>query len=145
MFLSKCFKEHFSEIINELHHSEELSNLFYYLPSIKDRKGKIHQFCDKVSLNPINFSLDSLNNFSPKSEVTFQPQLLNSNDLKKRGPQIELLYKFFRQLAETSNTIFFRNANHLLAASKKKRDNVSITWVGPSKQRYNESKFKLTY
>ena len=142
-FVSMFFKNHFREIIDEQQHCEEFSAVFYYLRSITDRKEKKNQFRDNVSFNPIDCGLDFLNSFSPNSEVTFQPQLLNSNNAEKRGPQIELLFKFFRHLVETSNANLIHNSDHLLAASKEKRDN--ITWVGPSKQCYNQSKFKLTY
>ena len=86
-----------------------------------------------------------MNSFLSNPEVTFQPRLLNSNDSEKRKPQVDLLYNFFRQLAETSNANLIRNTDHLLASSKEKRENGLIIWVGPSKQRYDTSKFELTY
>ena len=60
-----------------------------------------------------------------------------------RNPQLELLYKFFRQMAETSNANLIKNADYLLASGKQ--DNSEIIWDGPSKQRYDSTKFKLTY
>ena len=110
-----------------------------------DRKEKINQFRDNVSVNPIYCSFDFLNSFLSNPEVTFQPRLLNSNDSEKREPQVDLLYSFFRQLAETSSANLIRNTDHLLASSKEKRENGLIIQVGPSKQRYDTSKFELTY
>ena len=144
-FVCTCFKKHFCEVTEERLHGGEFSNLFFYLPSITDRKEKINQFRDNDSLNPIDCSLDFLNSFSPDSNVTFQPHLLNLNDPEKRDLQAELLYKFFRQLAETNNAKLIRNADCLLASNKDGRDNSAIAWVGPNKQRYDATKFKLTY
>ena len=46
-------------------------------------------------------------------------------------------------MTETSNANLIRNADYLLASGKQ--DNRKIVWVGPSKQRYGSTKFKLTY
>ena len=114
------------------------------LLSITDRKEKINQFRENVNLNPIDCSLEFLNSFSP-DKVDFQPHPLNSIDLEKRDPQVELLYHFFRQMTETSNANLIRNADYLLASAKEKQDNREIVWVGPAKQRYDSTKFKLTH
>ena len=122
-FVSTCFKKHFHEVTEERRHGEEISTLFFYLPSITDGKEKINQFCYNVSPNLIDCSLDFLNNFSPDFNVTFQPQLLNSNDPGKRDSQAELLCKSFRQLAKTSNANLICNADCLLASDNDGRDN----------------------
>lgn len=59
-----------------------------------------------------------------------------------RNPQVELLYNFFRQMAETSHANLIRNADYLLAPGKQ--DNIKFFLVGPTKQRYDSTKFKLT-
>ena len=100
---------------------KNIFNFVLLLNVYNRQKRKKNQFCGNVS--PIDCSLNFLNSFSPNSEVTFQPQLLNSNDPEKRVPQIH----FFRQLAETSNANIIDNANHLIAASKEKGDIGSIT------------------
>ena len=70
------FKKHFHEVLNKRQHNEEFSTLFYFsLQSLIERK-KINQYRD-------NF--------------------LNSADAELRRPQVELLYRFFRQMAEKSN------------------------------------------
>ena len=56
-FVSTYFKKHFREIIDERRHNEEFSVLFYYLPSVTDRKEEINQFRDNVNLNPIDCTL----------------------------------------------------------------------------------------
>ena len=61
--MSTFFKKHFREITEEQQHGEDFSTLFFYLPSITDRKEKINQFRDNVSLNSVDCSLDFLNSF----------------------------------------------------------------------------------
>ena len=128
--------------MNERRHNEESSSLFFYLTSITDRKVKINQFRENVNLNPIDCSLELLSSFLP-DKVDFKPHLLNSKMPEKRDPQVEFLKKLFRQMAETSNANLIRNADYLLASGKQ--DNSKIVWVGPSKKRYESTKFKLTY
>ena len=126
--ISTCFKKTFS---------------WEFLSSFDNQlKGKDQQR-DNVNLNPIDYSLDCLNSFSTNKEVSFWPDLLNSADEELRNPQVELLYQFFRQMAETSNVNLVRNADHLLAMSNT--DNSNIVWVGPTKQRFDTTKFKLSY
>ena len=121
-FVSTCQKKHFRKVREERRHREEPSTLFFYLPPITDRKEKINQLRDNVSLSPIDCSLDFLNSFSPDSNVTFQLHFLKSNDPEKKYPQAELLYKFFSQLAETSNANLIRNADCLLVSNKDGRE-----------------------
>ena len=48
-------------------------------------------------------------------------------------------------MVETSNANLIRNADCLLASRKEDNDNRKVAWVGPSKQRFDSTKFKLTY
>ena len=80
---------------------------------------------------------------SPDKEVSFQADLLHFPGAELRRPQVELLYQFVRQMAETSNANIIRNPDYLLAMNNK--DNSNIVWVGPTKQRFVTTKFKLTY
>ena len=56
-FISTSFKKHFSEIMNEKR-DENSSSLFYYLPSITDRKETINQWKNNPSLVPIDLTID---------------------------------------------------------------------------------------
>ena len=53
-FISTSFKKHFNEIMNEIR-NEDSSSLFYFLPSISDRKETINQWKNNPSLVPIEF------------------------------------------------------------------------------------------
>ena len=50
-FVSVAFKKHFDEIVNESSSKSDVkSSLFYFLPSISDRKESVNQFKNNVSL-----------------------------------------------------------------------------------------------
>ena len=140
--ISKCFKKHFHEIMNERQHNGESSGLFFYLPSITDQKEIMNQYRDNVNLNPIDCSLGFLSSFSP-DKVDFNPHLLNSGGAELRNSQVELLYNFYKQRTETSNVSLIGNADYLLAF--RKQDKTKIVRVNPIKQRCDTTKFKLTY
>ena len=65
-FVSTYFKKHFSEIMNEKR-DENSSSLFYFLPSITDRKETINQWKNNPSLVPIDLTIDFIQSFSGKT------------------------------------------------------------------------------
>ena len=89
-FVSVAFKKHFDEITNE-NKSDSKSVLFYYLPSVSDRKEAINQFKNNVSLSPVNVTLELIESFSSEG-ASFKPDLLNSSREEERKPQTEMLY-----------------------------------------------------
>ena len=56
-FVSTSFKKHFNEIMNEKR-DENSSSLFYFLPSITDRKETINQWKNNTSLTSIGLTID---------------------------------------------------------------------------------------
>ena len=56
-FITTSFKRHFQEVVNEKK-GETCSEMFYYLPSISDRKEEINQHKSNVSLVPIDVHLN---------------------------------------------------------------------------------------
>ena len=142
-FVSTAFKKHYSEIRNEKRDNEDSSLLFFFLPSITDRKESINQWMGHVNLVPIDLTIDFIESYSSKKEK-FKPHLLNSTDPKERAPQVEMLVGVFKHMAQYSNQNLSRNVDYLLV--KENRKSESMEWsVGSSKQRYDSSKFKLTY
>ena len=137
-FISTSFKKHFNEIMNEKR-NEASSSLFYFLPSISDRKETINQWKNNPSLSPIDFTVEFIEIFSSQNEK-FQPNLLNSTDNKLRDPQVEILYGLFKHMAQISNQNLERNIAHL---NLKQNQNTSeMEW---SSSQFDSSKFKLTY
>ena len=137
-FISTSFKNHFNEITNEKR-NEDSSSLFYFLPSISDRKETINQWKNNPSLVPIDFSIDFIESFSSQNEK-FRPDLLNSTDNKVREPQVEMLYGVFKHMAQVSNQNLERNIAYLNL--KQNRNSNEMEW---SNNKFDSSKFKLTY
>ena len=58
-------------------------------------------------------------------EVAFQPDLLDSSNKELRDLQVEILYRFFRQMADTSNGNLALNAYHLGAVIQQDNSKIS--------------------
>ena len=76
-FISTSFEKHYSEIMNERREKEDFSTLFYYLPSITDRKEEINQHRNSVNLLPVDCPISFIESFSKKKKENFNPSLLN--------------------------------------------------------------------
>ena len=137
-FVSVAFKKHFDEIINE-NKSDIKSLLFYFLPSVSDRKEAINQHKNNVSLSPVDVSLELIESFSSQGAL-FKPDLLNSSKKEERKPQTEMLYGLFKHIAKLSNQNLERNIAHLNIFQN--RSSSEMEW---SNKKFDSSKFKLTY
>ena len=137
-FISTSFKKHFNEILNEKR-NEESSTLFFFLPSITNRKEAINQWKNNPHLTPIDFNISFIESFSSQNEK-FQPNLLNSADNKMRDPQVEMLYGLLKHIAQISNQNLQRNVAHLNL--KQNKNTSEMEW---STAPFDLSKFKLTY
>ena len=131
-FVCVAFKKHLNES-----RGESSSSLFYFLPSVSDRKEEINQHKNNVSLFPIDITQDFIESFSVE-KVSFKPDLLNSSDEKERKPQTEMLYGLFKHIAVTSNQNLERNIAHLNITQGRHE----MDW---SNSKFDSSKFKLTY
>ena len=138
-FISTSFKKHFTEVMNEKK-NENYSNMFYYLPSISDRKESINQYKDNVSLVPMDVTIDFINTFSSEKQFSFQPNLLNSTDQKVREPHVKVIRQLFKHIAQYRNQNLERNITYL--NMKENRNSNEMEW---STGRFDSSKFKLTY
>ena len=134
-FVSVAFKKHFEQIMSG--DRDETSSLFYFLPSVSDRKEEINQHKNNVSLSPVDITVDFIESFSPE-KVSFRPDLLDSSDEKERKPQTEILYGLFKHMATVSNQNLQRNIVHLNIAQGRHE----MEW---SNSKFDSSKFKLTY
>ena len=84
-FIATAFKKYYNEIINEKKENEDSSLLFFYLPSITDRKEEINQWQKNPSLTPVDFNISFIESLSTQ-KVKFEPHLLNSSNQKERAP-----------------------------------------------------------
>ena len=138
-FIATSFKKHFQEVVNEKK-NEDYSKMFYYLPSISDRKEEINQYKSNVSLVPTDVTLEFINSFSSEKQYNFQPSLLNSKDEKVREPHVKVLRELFKHIALYSNQNLERNIMYL--NTKENRNASDMEWTT---NRFDSSKFKLTY
>ena len=130
-FSATCFNKHFSEIMNEKREKDDHSNLFYFLPSITDRKENINQWRDNLNLTPVDLTIEFIESFSSK-KGKFEPHLLISKG-PERLDQVEMLYGLFKHMATVSNQNLLRNVDHFNVMEK--RDSEKMEWsVGSSKQ-----------
>ena len=136
-FVSVAFKKHFEQIMSDANDRDESSSLFYFLPSVSDRKEEINQHKNNVSLFPVDITVDFIESFSSE-KVSFRPDLLDSSDEKERKPQTEMLYGLFKHMATVSNQNLERNIVHLNITQGRHE----MEW---SNSKFNSSKFKLTY
>ena len=136
-FVSVAFKKHFEQIMSD-DRRDEFSSLFYFLPSVSDRKEEINQHKNNVSLSPVDITVDFIESFSVGEKVSFRPDLLDSSDEKERKPQTEMLYGLFKHMATVSNQNLERNIVHLNISQGRHE----MEW---SNSKFDSSKFKLTY
>ena len=117
-FISTAFCKHLSEIINESNH-EKSSKLFFFLPSTTNRKVKINQYLNNVSLTPIDCIYESFKQYSPKGKYFNSSDLNLPSDNEKHLIAADTMYNFFKHAVEISNANLIRNADHILRKSKK--------------------------
>ena len=94
--------------------------VFFYLPSITDRKDNMNQLGNNINLSPVDCSISFIESFPNKKGEKFNPLLLNSTDQHLRKPQVEMMYGVFRKMAEYSSNNLKRNNNFFLAELNKK-------------------------
>ena len=140
-FVSVAFKKHFDEIVNESSSKSDVkSSLFYFFPSISDRKESVNQFKNNVSLFPCDVTLELIESFSPSPGVSFKADLLNSTNEEERKPQTEMLYGLFKHIAQISNQNLERDIVHLNLLQNRSAS--EMEW---SNKKFDSSQFKLTY
>ena len=79
IFQGTSFKKHKEMLLNKKQGS---SRLFFYLPSMMDRKETINKFRENVQLHSIDCLYNDFVEYLPKNEP-FSPQDLDSNDPEK--------------------------------------------------------------
>ena len=114
VFTSTTFKK-FNDFLTSTDKGE-YSTLFYFLPSITDRKEKINQFKNNVQLYPLTVPYDEFTEFNKGKE--FFPQHLESTDFEKRSVARETVVKYMKHVTNFSNSNLKRNAKSLAITDK---------------------------
>ena len=140
VFKGTAFNVYSNEMLSERDRNE-YSKIFFYLPSITDRKEKINQYRDQVSLTPVDCKLERFEDFSP-SGYAFNPSHLQPSHPKYTDAK-STLYKFFENSIEVSNANLIQNVYSLM---KKKNIKSDLTWgVNMTQKKIDNEKFKLGY
>ena len=95
----------------------DYSTMFYFLPSITDRKEKINQFKSNVQLYPLNVQHSEFSEYN-KERKPFFPQHLESSDSKLRSLARETVVNYMKHIANYSNNNLKRNAKSLILTDK---------------------------
>ena len=93
------------------------STLFYFLPSITDRKEKINQFKSNVQLYPVTVQYNEFPEHNKEGKPFF-PQHLESSDPKLRSLARETVVSYMKHIANYSNNNLKRNAKSLILTDK---------------------------
>ena len=98
-FISTAFRKHLSETINESNR-EKSSKLFFFLPSTTDRKEKINQYLNNVSLIPTDCIYENFKQYALKDK-DFNPSYLNLPlDNEKHLIAADTTYNIFKHAVE---------------------------------------------
>ena len=135
VFTSTTFKK-FNDFLTSTDKGE-YSTLFYFLPSITDRKEKINQFKNNVQLFPLTVEYDQFTSFN-KDKQQFFPQNLESTDLELRSVARETVVNYMKQVTKFSNSNLKRNAKSLVVTDK------ALDSVAVQKSDFS-ARFKKTY
>ena len=106
VFTSTSFKK-FNDFLTSTDKGE-YSTLFYFLPSITDRKEKINQFKNNVQLYPLTVQFDEFSEFNNGKQ--FFPQHLESTDPELRSIARETVVNYMKHVTNISNSNLKRNA-----------------------------------
>ena len=115
----------------------EMSQLFFFLPFITDRKENHNQYLKNVNRTPLDVEKKQLDTYCGIGE-TFDPSKLKLKSAKMRSAVTEAL----KEIASVSNSNLKKNADALMC--KENISDASVEWSNDVKRSIPE-KFKLSY
>ena len=106
--------------------STQMSDVFFYFPSITDRKESINRYKDQVSLIPVSCNIQELIKFSPEG-YEFNPTHLDEFEDRDVCVNARMtLYNFFKNACKVSNSNLIQNVYSLI--KKKNIPYSSLKW-----------------
>ena len=103
------------DLLNVVEKKSTLSDIFFYLASITDRKEDINQYKDQVALVPITFTLEDFNKFTPCEDYQFNPTDLDVEiGNEKAALASKTVEKWFHHAAKMSNNNLLQNVFALI-------------------------------
>ena len=143
VFKGTAFNCH--DLLNVAESKTTLSNIFFYLPSITDRKEGINQYKDQVALVPITFNLEDFSKFSPREDYQFNPADLDAEIGNERASLAsKTVENWFHHAAKMSNNNMLQNVFALLKKEGLNQD--ELEWAPSLAQSMAEKgKFELVF
>ena len=114
------------------------SNVYYFLPLTTDRSEETNSYLGSVNLSPMNIPE---NKFETENDVSFDPSKLDVH-CQKKEIMSRAVVKMLKKISDLSNATLIKNANGLFF---KKMNNSEVEWVGKTKQRLPQNKYKMSY
>ena len=116
----------------------ELSNIYFFLPSITNRSKDINQYLKNVSISPIDITQKQFNDWAGCEFNPAKLDLFGTDKTIMSGAVIKCL----RYISDISNLNLVRNADAFLS---QKEVEVLVDWIGDQKKRVTPSHFKVAY
>ena len=139
VFKGTSFNCYSNEMLNE---REGFSKILFFLPSITDRREKINQYKDQVSLMPVDCKLEKFADYAPEG-YSFDPAHLSSGHPKLYDAR-KTIYNFFANAAEVSSTNLMQNVYSLM--KKKSLKHSDVKWgINMPQNKINNERFSLRY
>ena len=132
-FSGTLFNQHIK--LAEKSDNLEMSQLFFFVPSITDRKESLHQYLKNVNITPIDVHKKQLDTLCGE---TFDPSKLDLKSAKMGSVVISVL----KETASISNSNLKRNSDTLIC--KENISDESVEWANAVNRSIPE-KFKLSY
>ena len=112
----------------------EFSHLYFFLPSICDCNEEISKYLGSVNIHPTDISEKKFGeNFNP-------PKLDCNNSEKPKGT--ESVVNMLKKIVQLSNSNIVKNKDALL---NKMSSEIEIEWLGKTKKRTLDDKFKYAF
>ena len=125
VFKGTSFNTHKLQNIAEA--KEGMSDIFFYLPSITDRKESVNRYRDQVYLVPVTCTLADTSKFSPEG-YSFNPVDLDKDEeTEECSSARQTVIEFFRNAAKFSNSNFIQNVYALI--KEKNIDHFTLKWA----------------
>ena len=126
-----------NQMLNE---REGFSKIFLFLQSITDRREKINQYKDQVSLMPVDCKLEKFADYA-REGYSFDPSHLSSGHPRLDDAR-ETIYNFFANAAEVSNTNLIQNVYSLM--KKRSLKHSDVKWgINMPQNKINDERFSL--
>ena len=124
-FKGTAFNTHKLQNIAEA--KEGMSDIFFYLPSITDRKKSVNRYRDQVYLAPVSCTLSDICKFSPEG-YSFNPAHLDMHEETEECHSArQTVIEFFRNAVKFSNSNLIQNVYTLI--KEKSIDHSALKWA----------------